>query len=141
MTAAAEDASLAAQKVSAKTSRKPAPEATQATPDLDTPNLSTEQLEAIFAEVQAELTKRRTRDRDEFLNGIRERAEKLGLPLTDVAAALTRRPAAGKRAVVIPKYRNPENPSQTWAGRGAQPSWIELADDGKPLPKFTIPVP
>ena len=25
---------------------------------------------------------------------------------------------------VHPKYRNPENPSETWAGRGKQPRWL-----------------
>ncbi len=24
-----------------------------------------------------------------------------------------------------PKYRNPENPSQTWYGRGPRPDWLE----------------
>jgi DNA-binding protein H-NS len=25
---------------------------------------------------------------------------------------------------VLPKYRNPDQPSQTWAGRGKQPRWL-----------------
>jgi DNA-binding protein H-NS len=25
---------------------------------------------------------------------------------------------------VIPKFRNPNNPSETWAGRGKQPRWL-----------------
>ena len=25
---------------------------------------------------------------------------------------------------VAPKYRNPKNPSETWAGRGAMPRWM-----------------
>ena len=35
-------------------------------------------------------------------------------------------PAAGRRPypIVNPKYRNPENPSETWAGRGKQPHWL-----------------
>jgi len=24
-----------------------------------------------------------------------------------------------------PRYRNPENPAETWSGRGPQPSWVE----------------
>jgi DNA-binding protein H-NS len=27
---------------------------------------------------------------------------------------------------VRPKYRNPERPSETWAGRGRQPAWVKL---------------
>ena len=25
---------------------------------------------------------------------------------------------------VLPKYRNPEQPSETWSGRGKQPRWV-----------------
>ena len=25
---------------------------------------------------------------------------------------------------VLPKYRNPERPSETWSGRGKQPRWV-----------------
>jgi len=25
---------------------------------------------------------------------------------------------------VLPKYRNPERPSETWSGRGLQPHWV-----------------
>lgn len=28
------------------------------------------------------------------------------------------------RAVVPPKYRNPDNPGETWTGRGRQPKWL-----------------
>ena len=26
---------------------------------------------------------------------------------------------------VLPKFRNPEKPSETWAGRGKQPRWVK----------------
>jgi len=29
-----------------------------------------------------------------------------------------------KLGKVAPKYRNPSNPSETWAGRGQQPKWM-----------------
>ncbi|GGD46106.1 H-NS histone family protein [Sinisalibacter lacisalsi] len=29
------------------------------------------------------------------------------------------------RAKVAPKFRNPENPEQTWTGRGRAPKWVE----------------
>ena len=32
-----------------------------------------------------------------------------------------------KGAKVAPKYRNPENPSETWSGRGRQPAWYAAA--------------
>jgi DNA-binding protein H-NS len=30
----------------------------------------------------------------------------------------------GARGAVAPKYRNPENPAETWAGRGLKPRWL-----------------
>lgn len=36
-------------------------------------------------------------------------------------------PDAVARRKVLPKYRNPADPTQTWAGRGAQPRWFREA--------------
>ncbi|QGW64077.1 H-NS histone family protein [Lysobacter soli] len=44
---------------------------------------------------------------------------------------------AGKS--VAPKYRNPANPSETWAGRGKQPRWLAAQTSaGKKLEDFLI---
>jgi DNA-binding protein H-NS len=40
---------------------------------------------------------------------------------------------------VLPKYRNPDNPSETWAGRGKQPRWVTAQlRSGKKLDDFRI---
>jgi DNA-binding protein H-NS len=40
---------------------------------------------------------------------------------------------------VAPKYRNPENPSETWAGRGLKPRWLAAAiKSGKKIEYFAI---
>lgn len=45
----------------------------------------------------------------------------------------------GGRGPVPPKYRNPENPSETWAGRGLKPRWLAAAlKAGKKLEHFSI---
>ena len=45
----------------------------------------------------------------------------------------------GKGASVEPKYRNPKDPLQTWAGRGLQPLWLRGAiKSGKKLDSFLI---
>lgn len=50
------------------------------------------------------------------------------------------RGARGKsKSVVKPKYRNPQNPSQTWAGRGKRPRWMtEAIAGGKKDKDFLI---
>ena len=40
---------------------------------------------------------------------------------------------------VSPKYRNPDQPSETWAGRGKQPRWlVAQLRSGKRIEDFTI---
>jgi len=40
---------------------------------------------------------------------------------------------------VLAKYRNPENPNETWAGRGKQPRWLATQlQSGKKLDQFLI---
>jgi DNA-binding protein H-NS len=53
----------------------------------------------------------------------------------------TRGKARGRRPMgsIPPKYRNPKDPSQTWAGRGLQPLWLRDAlKAGKKLDSFLI---
>jgi DNA-binding protein H-NS len=45
----------------------------------------------------------------------------------------------GARGAVAPKYRNPDNPAETWAGRGLRPRWLTAAiKGGKNLEDFAI---
>lgn len=40
---------------------------------------------------------------------------------------------------VLPKFRNPANPSETWAGRGKQPKWlVSQLRGGKKIEDFLI---
>jgi len=48
----------------------------------------------------------------------------------------------GVRGAVAPKYRNPDNPAETWAGRGLRPRWLAAAlKTGKKLEDFSITAP
>ena len=47
--------------------------------------------------------------------------------------------ARGRRGTVAPKYRNPNNPGETWAGRGLKPRWLVAAiKTGKKAEQFLI---
>ena len=40
---------------------------------------------------------------------------------------------------VSPKYRNPDQPSETWAGRGQQPRWlVKQLKSGRQIEDFSI---
>jgi DNA-binding protein H-NS len=52
-------------------------------------------------------------------------------------------PMPGRRPYppVAPKYRNPDQPSETWAGRGKQPRWlIAQLRSGRRIEDFRIQV-
>ena len=43
---------------------------------------------------------------------------------------------------VLPKYRNPDQPSETWSGRGKQPRWLAAQlRSGKRIGDFLIAQP
>jgi DNA-binding protein H-NS len=45
----------------------------------------------------------------------------------------------GVRGAVAPKYRNPDDPAETWAGRGLKPRWLSAAlKAGNKLEDFSI---
>ena len=45
----------------------------------------------------------------------------------------------GQRQPVLPKYRNPDNPAESWSGRGHRPRWLEAQlAAGKTLAELEI---
>jgi DNA-binding protein H-NS len=91
-------------------------------------SLSIDELWAIYEEVGTMLAEKITAEK----RGLEQRLAKLNAGL--ISRKATIRPAALKvserRAVrrkyppVLPKYQNPSNPTETWAGRGKQPRWL-----------------
>jgi DNA-binding protein H-NS len=74
---------------------------------------------------------------------IRARRSELEMELSALARhapeGLRRKARGGPRGPVPPKYRNPKDQSQTWAGRGLQPRWLKDAiKSGKKLESFLI---
>ena len=53
-----------------------------------------------------------------------------------------KRSSSLKGRKVAPKYRNPANKSETWAGRGVRPRWLQAAlRDGHKIEEFAIAKP
>jgi DNA-binding protein H-NS len=74
---------------------------------------------------------------EELFGSARPAREKTGVPAA--AKKTTARKSNQKGSKVEPKYRNPANPAETWAGRGMPPKWMsaELAK-GRKLEDFLI---
>ena len=66
---------------------------------------------------------------------LEERLHKLGSASNIITSDRQRRPYPK----VLPKYRNPKNPAETWSGRGKQPRWLTAQlRSGKKVKDFLI---
>lgn len=73
------------------------------------------------------------RRKKEALIEMQEVARKHGVDFSELVKG------GKKNAASVPKYRHPENPELTWAGRGRQPRWIKDAlKDGRSLEDMRI---
>jgi DNA-binding protein H-NS len=108
----------------------------------DVSGLSDDDLVALLELVEQEQAARRERTREEFFASMRERAQELGVQPEELAAELSRtgvRSVSDRRAKVAPKYRNPADVSETWAGRGVKPKWMQaLLAQGRSMEEFKI---
>jgi DNA-binding protein H-NS len=105
--------------------------------DFSVGEYSDDELREIGKTIERELVERKDRHRQEVAHQIRELAAALGMTPEEV---LSSAPTAKKtRAPVAPKYRHPDNPEQTWSGRGRKPAWIqEQIAQGKTLDDLAI---
>lgn len=96
--------------------------------------LSLDELRTLQTDVKKAIESYEARKRKEAQAALQAKAKELGFSL----AELTGRQKA-TRSTGVPKYAHPENPSQTWSGRGRQPGWIKDAiAEGKPIKDFLI---
>ena len=100
---------------------------------IDLKSMSTDELWALHEEVASRLAaallaeKRVLEDRLKQLKG--------GVEVERATAPTGRRPYP----TVFPKFRNPDRPSETWAGRGKTPRWLAAKlKSGKQIDDFRI---
>jgi DNA-binding protein H-NS len=95
--------------------------------------MSVAKLQALKSQIEAAISAK-----------VSERRRELETELSKLAGFAGGRKATkfgrpGRIGPVAPKYRNPENPAETWAGRGLRPRWLTAAiKGGKKLGDFAI---
>ena len=93
--------------------------------------MSVDELWALHMEIDAVLTRRISAEKRQ----LDQRLRQLGSGAFEGNVRRERRPYPR----VLPKYRNPDNPSETWAGRGKRPRWLTAKlRSGKKLDDFRI---
>lgn len=83
--------------------------------------MSRKELLELRGQVEKALKHAETRERKEALKAAEKAAAEYGFSLSELSGDGTK-PAKGPKAA--PKYRNPNDPAQTWTGRGRKPQWI-----------------
>ena len=74
--------------------------------------------------VQKAIVSAKDRERTELKQKIALMAESSGFSVGELFGT---RAASGRGkggAIGVAKYRNPDNPSETWTGRGRKPNWL-----------------
>ena len=114
------------------------------------PMLDSSQIRAYIAEFEAalvllksELASRKDQEVALLRENIARQAAELGIdPHELIAAPEPTAPAKQTRAPGKPKYRNPNDPDQTWTGRGKRPDWLaKIVEAGTPLESLLINPP
>jgi DNA-binding protein H-NS len=95
--------------------------------------MSVAKLQALKSQVEAAISAKVTERRRELESELSKLAGFAG------GRKATKFRRGGRMGPVVPKYRNPENPAETWAGRGLKPRWLAAAvRSGKKLEDFAI---
>jgi DNA-binding protein H-NS len=102
-----------------------------------------EDLQRFIRELEAELNRRRDEKRKALKAQISDMVKSQGLSLNELfpQPGKARNQLKGTPQAEAAKvmYRNPDNPSQTWTGKGRKPAWVvESLSSGKMLEDFRI---
>lgn len=104
-------------------------------PELE--GMTVKDLRALKETIDIAIVERPKADRAELLATAVALAGESGLSMNDILSSRRSKGSRGQGAV---RYRNPDNPSETWTGRGRRPGWIveKLSRRGISLEDFAV---
>ena len=105
----------------------------------DISNLSVKELKRLQAEAEVLIASKKDQAIEDAYNQIMTIADNVGLSIEQILEFGAQKRKKSTRKAVEPRYRNKNNPSDTWTGRGKQPRWLvaEL-EKGAQLEDFLI---
>lgn len=88
--------------------------------------------------VEQAIVARKQADKTETKAKMQALAVEAGFSLDELLGKTDGRKSTGKPVAI--KYRNPDNPAETWTGRGRQPRWLvaKLAKRGVTREDFAV---
>ena len=100
-------------------------------------SMSIKDLKELIRKATSEIAKKEKAKVHEARAKVAEIANEYGIAVEHLLKSSGK--GRGSRGKAAPKYRNPKDPEQTWAGRGRKPSWLEAElKKGKKLEDFAI---
>jgi DNA-binding protein H-NS len=97
----------------------------------DLKSMNRKELEKLKSNVEKALGKLAEKDKKAALAAAVKAAAAHGFSLADITESGTapkkRKAKTGPKTVSPPKYKNPSDATQTWTGKGRQPTWFKEA--------------
>jgi DNA-binding protein H-NS len=101
--------------------------------ELDLTSFSESDLRDLAKKVESELENRESQKKKIVLDQIKELAQSIGMTVDQIVTA-ERKGGKKLKAAAGAVYVNPDNPKQTWSGKGRRPKWAkEMLEQGKKL--------
>ena len=101
----------------------------------DFKSMSTDELWALHEEIASRLAASLLAEKRVLENRLKQLEAGVGVGAEHESSSTGRRPYP----TVVPKFRNPDQPSETWAGRGKTPRWLTAKlKSGKRIDDFRI---
>ena len=107
--------------------------------DIDLSALNIDQLADLVTQTQTEMASREKQRRKDLRNELERRVTAEGYKMGDIFPELGSGSASAARRQKRPaKYRNPQNPDDTWSGIGRTPKWVAaiVEERGIDVPAF-----
>lgn len=105
---------------------------------VDLRDLSLADLKSLKARVEKAIERHDKKQKKQALALVQAKAKELGFSLDELTGKSGETVSAPKKAAKA-AYRDPNNSSNTWAGRGARPLWLKDAlKSGKSLEDFKV---
>lgn len=103
--------------------------------DKDLKSMSSKDLEELRDRIDDVIADVRSEEKKQALQKVQEVASEFGFSLDELVNSSPKK----KKATAEPKYRNPDNPDQTWSGLGRKPAWVKsLLEKGVDMDKHRI---
>ncbi|WP_134725084.1 H-NS family nucleoid-associated regulatory protein [Paracoccus luteus] len=113
--------------------------------DVDLNGMDLDRLRALRKQVDQAIASFETRRKREAMDAVEKAAREHGFALADLTGAGGGRGRGrGRKAgapdeASAPRYAHPDDPSQTWSGRGRRPRWVtEQVAAGRDLSEFAV---